>query len=395
MGTGFVIMQIGNAGLEEIYNKIIAPAIKSAGLYPKRVDKHNRGGLLKSEIVHFILDADIIVADLTNERPNCYLEVGYAMGAARNAKLILTARADHKPDKAERAHNAPKVHFDLSGYDILYWEPEDLTAFREELETRIKRRLNVTLSESLSLTRENPLAAQENIFAENHYRWIREKQTFARKKVRELGYHSFVEFMLVPIRHILSLRPHDLLKAAKAVQLSGFGFPIGTVWNDPESRPSPEPDCIVSESKGSKNTDIFDFWALNTNGDFYSLRSLVEDLTDSPVVFVDETVRRVHMLVEYAARLYQRLDLPKNESIAIELRYVNIKDRILSAASPSRTFPNTYQVHKNSVRGHTVEEWNTMKANLPELVEVLAGSILEQFDFFDLSKEAVESILSG
>ena len=36
----------------------------------------------------------MIVADITNERPNCYLEVGYAMGLGKKANLILTARED-------------------------------------------------------------------------------------------------------------------------------------------------------------------------------------------------------------------------------------------------------------------------------------------------------------
>lgn len=43
------------------------------------MDRHNEGDLLKCEIVQFIERSQIIVADVTNERPNCYLETGYAM----------------------------------------------------------------------------------------------------------------------------------------------------------------------------------------------------------------------------------------------------------------------------------------------------------------------------
>ena len=80
MKTSFIVMQIGNLELDTVCEKAIVPALKNCGLDPKRVDKHNQGGLLKSEIVNFIESAVIIVADLTNERPNCYLEIGYAMG---------------------------------------------------------------------------------------------------------------------------------------------------------------------------------------------------------------------------------------------------------------------------------------------------------------------------
>ena len=95
-------MQIGDRELDDICEQVFVPALKECGLEAKRVDKHNRGDLLKSEIIRFIESADIIVADLTNERPNCYLEIGYAMGKGKFANLILTCRDDHRPDSPER-----------------------------------------------------------------------------------------------------------------------------------------------------------------------------------------------------------------------------------------------------------------------------------------------------
>ena len=85
MDEAFIIMQIGNPEMERICDNVTVPAIEAAGLSPKRVDRDNEGGLLKAEIVDFLERSTIIVADLTNERPNCYLEVGYAMASARGA----------------------------------------------------------------------------------------------------------------------------------------------------------------------------------------------------------------------------------------------------------------------------------------------------------------------
>jgi hypothetical protein len=137
----FVIMQIGNAELDRVYDRAIAPAIEDCGLRARRVDRHNQGGLLHSEIVAFLLDSEILVADLTHERPNCYLEVGYALGARRALHLVLTAREDHHPDSPTHRPGGPKVHFDVSGYDILFWHPDRLDEFRVELARRIGRRL--------------------------------------------------------------------------------------------------------------------------------------------------------------------------------------------------------------------------------------------------------------
>ena len=142
-GRAFVIMQIGDPALEGVYRSAIVPALARSGLAPHRVDTHNRGGLLASEIVSFIEACDVIVADLTNERPNCYLEVGYALGAGRAARLVLTARRDHQPGGPDHRPGGPKVHFDLAGYEILYWDPERLDTFELELAKRVDRRLTL------------------------------------------------------------------------------------------------------------------------------------------------------------------------------------------------------------------------------------------------------------
>lgn len=142
-GQAFVIMQIGNPGLDRVYERAMVPALRACGLVPRRVDRHNAGGLLHSEIIAFIETSDLIVADLTHERPNCYLEIGYAMGTGRFTSLILTAREDHNADSPNHQPGGPKVHFDLTGYDILFWAPDRLDDFRVELEKRCQRRLHM------------------------------------------------------------------------------------------------------------------------------------------------------------------------------------------------------------------------------------------------------------
>lgn len=146
MQQAFVIMQIGNPELDEFYSDILVPTLTKCNLNVKRVDKHNEGNLLKSEIVNFIESSDIILADLTNERPNCYLEVGYTMGLNKFQNLILTAREDHLPESPNYKQGGPKIHFDLLGYDIIFWDKNDLDEFEEKLEKGIKRRLNLIKS---------------------------------------------------------------------------------------------------------------------------------------------------------------------------------------------------------------------------------------------------------
>jgi hypothetical protein len=140
MQPGFVIMQIGNPELDLVYERAIVPALMACGYEPRRVDRHGRGGLLVSEIIAFIEEAEVVVADLTHERPNCYLEVGYVLGVGRSPQLVLTARVDHDPAHDSHRPGGHRVHFDLAGFDILYWQPHRLEDFRRELEKRILRR---------------------------------------------------------------------------------------------------------------------------------------------------------------------------------------------------------------------------------------------------------------
>lgn len=161
MAIGFIIMQIGNPDLDRVCADVIVPALTACGLDAKRVDKHNAGGLLKSEIIRFIQDAEIIVADLTNERPNCYLEIGYAMGLDKFRNLLLCAREDHTPESQDHRPGGPKIHFDLVGYDVLFWHPDDLPGFRAELEKRIRRRQAILPKPAAELPFDEEWSAQQ------------------------------------------------------------------------------------------------------------------------------------------------------------------------------------------------------------------------------------------
>jgi hypothetical protein len=140
MRPGFVIMPIGNPSLDHVYERAIAPALAACGFEARRVDRHNRGGLLVSEIIAFLDEAEIVVADLTHERPNCYLEVGYVLGVGKLAQLLLTARRDHDVESPWHLPGGPRVHFDLAGFEILYWSPDRLEEHRRELQKRVLHR---------------------------------------------------------------------------------------------------------------------------------------------------------------------------------------------------------------------------------------------------------------
>ena len=254
-------MQIGDPQLDRMHDTTIVPAARACGLVPKRVDKHNEGGLLKSEIVRFIREADIIVADLTNERPNCYLEVGYAMGLDKFRNLILIARADHAPNNDSDS----RVHFDLAGYDVLFWDPNDIDGFRQRLERKIKNRQNL-----LSAVGTGGPAFDEQ--------WLDPYKLEAQNALNQAGRTAFMEVSYSPLIK-LAKDQYELLNAARAAQMETFGWPIGIVIDVPSLRPTARTDCIVANIKDNKDLPLcrYDYWVLRKNGGFYTLLSLFED----------------------------------------------------------------------------------------------------------------------
>jgi hypothetical protein len=92
---------------ENVYEFGIYPAVRNCGFICEKVDKTHFTGDILFRIKQGIEAASIVIADLTQARPNVYLEVGYAWG--RGIRVIFLAR------KGE------DLHFDVSTHRCLYY----------------------------------------------------------------------------------------------------------------------------------------------------------------------------------------------------------------------------------------------------------------------------------
>ncbi|MBF0104551.1 MAG: hypothetical protein HQM16_04405 [Deltaproteobacteria bacterium] len=146
----FVIMQIGDPEMDMIWKEVFCTTITDAGFDPILISEKNDGTLLANQIHQYLKRSDLIVADLTNERPNCYFEVGYTMGLNRNDRLILCCREDHNPRirVAKKYKTNKEIHFDLAGYGIILWDPDNLPKFTDDLKKEILRRTVNTITKT-------------------------------------------------------------------------------------------------------------------------------------------------------------------------------------------------------------------------------------------------------
>lgn len=72
----------------EVYQGLIAPAIKEAGLKCERDDEDVTSRLITENIWRKIEDADLILCDLSTFNPNVHLELGWALRADKRFVLI-------------------------------------------------------------------------------------------------------------------------------------------------------------------------------------------------------------------------------------------------------------------------------------------------------------------
>lgn len=103
----------------------IASAAERVGMVAKRTKDLDGDFQITETILEKIRSAKLVVADLTNERPNVYFELGYARGKGKKIVTLLK--------------KGSKAHFDVSGWN--YMEYIDSRPLEQALVERFKKDL--------------------------------------------------------------------------------------------------------------------------------------------------------------------------------------------------------------------------------------------------------------
>lgn len=138
----FVIMSFsGDPVLESYYDEAIERTVKELGLGCVRVDREHYKDRVSERIRDNIRRSVAIIVDLTEDRPNCYFEAGYAValneaGRGDGVKPPIIFQRLNAPPKYE-----PVIHFDVQDYPfILYTTVGNLrTQLREKLKALLGR----------------------------------------------------------------------------------------------------------------------------------------------------------------------------------------------------------------------------------------------------------------
>lgn len=122
-GFAFVAMAIDpqNPELDDVLDAI-KEAAKRCGVEASRIDDENSNERITDRIVQSIREAEFVIVDLTNERPNVFWEAGYAHGLGKTPIYL--------------AKQGTKIHFDVHDYPIILFR--GLRDLKEALEKRLR-----------------------------------------------------------------------------------------------------------------------------------------------------------------------------------------------------------------------------------------------------------------
>jgi hypothetical protein len=101
-----------------IYYFGIKGTVEKRKLKCERVDQDNFTGDIVNRIKERIASAEVIIADITNNKPNVFYEVGYADGLKK--KIIFISQMQEIP-------------FDISTQRQIFYDPEDILSLAKEL----------------------------------------------------------------------------------------------------------------------------------------------------------------------------------------------------------------------------------------------------------------------
>ena len=124
----FVVSPIGDEGSEvrkradQVFKYIISPVCDETGFDPIRVDKLNQPDSITQTIIDYLINSELVIADITGHNPNAFYEMGYR---ASTGKPII-----HLKGKNEG------IPFDIAGIRAFDYDLNDLDSV-EEIKSRL------------------------------------------------------------------------------------------------------------------------------------------------------------------------------------------------------------------------------------------------------------------
>ncbi|WP_294346882.1 hypothetical protein [Prosthecochloris sp.] len=139
MNTCFIIQPFDGGPYDKRCDDVFIPAIEDAGLQSYRVDRDPSASIPIEQIESGIRSASLCLADITEDNPNVWFELGYAIATRTDVILVCS-------DQRKKA-----FPFDVQHRHIIKYTTESSRDF-EQFKTQITDRLKALLKKQEKLS---------------------------------------------------------------------------------------------------------------------------------------------------------------------------------------------------------------------------------------------------
>lgn len=134
----FIVQKFDGGRYDNLYEQVFKPVIESAGFEPYRVDQDPAASILIESIEKHISDSDACFVEISEDTPNVWFELGYAI--AREKPLCLVCSSVRS-----------KFPFDIQHRQIIQYSAQALPSDFATLRKRIEDQLCSLLNQEIAL----------------------------------------------------------------------------------------------------------------------------------------------------------------------------------------------------------------------------------------------------
>lgn len=228
--------------------------------------------------------------------------------------------------------------------------------------------------------------------------WLERHRAAARDGLSKVGLPGCFEILLRPEPGLSPTTQQALMRHAEASMIQTFGWPMGIVLHD-ERRPRPATDGIfasvpVTDDDAHKS---YDYWALRSDGTFYTLRSYFEDDRGEPgtALYFNTRIVNVAEAFLYARNLYGLFGAGEHQAFAVWTRHDGLEGRVLTSSGGRRHRPGRRTASENAVETEIRVRLDEIEGALVQNVKSLVAPVFTMFDFAEFNDSVYADIVTN
>lgn len=242
------------------------------------------------------------------------------------------------------------------------------------------------------------MVVQPKRYLEHDNDWFNRHRSFALSGMQRKALSGFLEVKLTILDDFINFPQNELLDIARHAQIHTFGWPIGVVLETIQDGPKPIADGIKTEIE-SNIADMYDYWVLRNNGDFYLMKSLFEDngrrWQKNTVIAFNTRIQRATEILSYCHRLYEMFGLESATKIGITIKVGGLKNRTLTSSTNRFLSRENSVCIESEIENSIRVELSDIQENIVSLVKELMEPLFLLFGFQQFADSVYEDIVTN